>query len=385
MRFSLATAVAAACAVSIGLAGCSNSAQGSTGSVPGFSPSHVGSESALASLVARTQLDKTHPSVLPIQMQMELQHRAKIKPPQVHPNVAQKDWITDDTGYIWGTNNGTIVTYLTDCSGAEGGIVDHTGRLIVACTSSSTVNIYNAGNTTGPANVVLHDESGFYPADAFEDTHGNIYATNIYGEVCQTTYDCNFYNGNVVWWTTSNQANGAGPSGSYTDPNFYYGDFGDVDKNGNVYIDTSFNSCCFAPEVDEITGITGTGPVATNLNITLHAAGGVYVVSPSKPTAYLVINDEGGYHVGNNALYSFALPFTGATGPWGPDATPQNKQKSCEPIALGFSKNEKDALVGDSGCHAADYSAALTTNVWSSYPNIDFVAPISGAFLASDK
>lgn len=378
MRLSSATVVAAACIAL--LAGCSNSSQSPLSSAPGIAPNAVGGP--VAKVLTRAQVQQLHPNVLSPSMQKVIASRHFVRPSHLKRTGIPKMWLTDDAGYIWGILGKNVVTYLTDCSGAEGARVDHNGRLIVACTNSATVNIYNAGNVTGPADVVLYDTSGFYPADAFIDTAGNIYATNLYGFSC-TTYNCYFNYGDIVWWSTGNQNNGSSPSGSYTDPNMYENFFADVDASGNVYLD-GLNLNSIVPEVDEITGITGTAPSSTNLGISLNFPGGVYVNSPTKPTAFLSINDQGCYGCGNNSMSTYALPYTGAAGPWGPIVSPQNLNHTCDPVGGGFNKADSKVLLGDAGCRAG-MLGATTANTWKQLLNINFSDPIDGAFLKSDK
>jgi hypothetical protein len=291
--------------------------------------------------------------------------------------------ITDDAGYIWWiTKKGTISSYATDCSGAEGGVVDGQGRLIVACTGSSTINIYNKGNTTGPANVVLNDTSDYYPADAFEDKSGNIYATNLYGFTCGTS-TCNESDGNFVWWTTANQASGSSPSGSYADPNLLEDYDADIDANGNITVD-GFH-CTYqvpsgceaaAPEVDMIMPM-GSMWMAMNDNVTLNFPGGINVLANGD----ISVLDQGTFGYGNSALYLYkSLPGT-------PAATltpPQNVTKTCDPVSGGYDKDGSHVLIGDAGCRAGDLGK-VSSNTWKSITNIDFVTPIGGAFLMSGK
>jgi hypothetical protein len=314
--------------------------------------------------------------------QYAAQHRSKILPAQSGP---VKEWLMDDSGFIWGLNGQTIVSFLTDCSGAEGGIVDHSGRLVVACTNSKTVNIYNAGNTTGPANVVLSDLVGkgffatlYFPAAAFEDNAGNIYATNLDG----TRNGSVSVNGNIVWWKANKQQNNATPSGSYSDPNLVEDFFGDVDKTGTVYVDGF--SFSFFPEVDAITNIMSkNGASATNLDIALSFPGGVYVVSPNKPRPLLSVIDQGSFGVGNDALYQFSLPVSPGATPITTSHPPQNLTSTCDPVAGGYNRKET-IKIGDAGCHAADIGDPAT-DTWKQLLNIDFSIPIDGAFIPSDK
>ncbi len=254
MRLSLATA---ACAVSVALlAGCSTSPQGS---LPASGPSQTSASrsggshfQAPAKMLTREQAKNLHPNVFPGKLLQQLAKRKYSRPVHIATGGSVQEWVMDDGGYIWGLKHAhKVVAYMTDCSGAEGGVVDHSGRLVVACTNTGTVNIYNAGNTTGPADVVLNeDTNGYsYPAAAFEDNSGNIYVTNLYNYTNCDPY-CYFSPGNVAYWLSSNQANGAPPSGTYQDPNLYEDYFGDVDASGNVYLDGFNNS--FVPEVDKV-------------------------------------------------------------------------------------------------------------------------------------
>jgi hypothetical protein len=307
----------------------------------------------------------------------------------VRSNAGVAEWISDaGNSTIWGGKEKksffNVTTYLTDCSEPEGMRVDHTGNLVVACTDSGDVNIYNSGNTTGPATIVYQEDQFtstnsiyYYPADAFEDTHGNIYATNLYGFNCNST-SCTFYPGNIAYWAAGSP-NLAYPSGYITDTNAYEMYFGDIDGQGNCYVDGFNNS--FVPFVDELPGCaSGTG---TNLGITLNFPGGVYTVSPTnKKKQMLSVLDQGSYGSGNDVLYIYKLPYTGT--PLYTDYPPQNINKTCDPVAGGFDKKEKHIKIGDAGCHDADYGA-VATNAWTQVFSADFSEPIDAAFNPSDK
>jgi|SRR5579862_2889186 len=386
MRLSLAAA-SLATAVAL-LAGCSGTSQGTlpTGSSQNAAQ-HVGGGNQIETLtkvMTREQVSKLHPSVLPKQLMEKLLLRHR--PSHIKTDKAAKPSmvVTDDGGYIWWiSKKGVITGYATDCSGAEGGIVDHQGRLIVACTNGSTINIYNKGNTTGPADVVLSDANGFYPAAAFEDKSGNIFATNLYGFTCGYYY-CNGYNGDIVWWTTNNQSPGSSPSGSFTDPNLAYDYFADVDANGNVYVDGEHCTyygvygCYYdVAEVDTITNIMGSAPTATNDNVALNFPGGISTMGNGQ----ISVLDQGCYACGNSALYLYnALPGT-------PASTlnpPQNLFNFCDPVTGGYNKADASVLIGDPGCKAGQLGK-VSSNTWKSVLNIDFYAPIGGGFLKSDK
>jgi hypothetical protein len=382
MRLSLATA---ACAVSVALlAGCSSSPQGS---LPASGPSQTSASRSGGShfqapprTLTREQAKNLHPNVFPEKLLQQLAKRKYHRPVHIATGGSVQEWLMDDGGYIWGLKKDhKVVAYMTDCSGAEGGVVDKSGRLVVACTNTGTVNIYNAGNTTGPADVVLQeDQSGYsYPAAAFEDNSGNIYVTNLYNYTNCDPY-CYFSPGNVAYWKTSNQASGAYPSGTYQDPNMYEDYFGDVDTSGNVYLDGLNNS--FEPEVDEVSNLINS-PSATNLNISLEFPGGVYVISP-RGTAELSVIDQGEYGSGQDALYVYSLPYSGNL--LYTDKPKQNIENLCDPVAGGYNNAESEILIGDAGCHSADLGV-IATNHWKDRANIDFDVPIDGAFIPSDK
>jgi hypothetical protein len=386
MRLSLVTA---SLAISVALlAACSTSPQGTSG-VPGSSQQAATTKQYAAlrppAHLTRDQAAHLRVTVLPRGV---LEHARPAHVPQIDRKGVPAAWLTDAAGYIWGLRNtllhgppGTkIVTYLTDCSGAEGGIVDHAGRLVVACTDSGTVNIYKKGNYTGPADVVLSlgdsADSFYFPAAAFEDANGNIYATNLY-----YYYDCEpsciFGDGNIVWWTTSNQTSGALPSGTYTDPNMAEDYFADVDSSGNVYLD-GFNQS-FLPELDEISSIMEPSASATDLGLTLNYPGGIYVTGSNE----LSVIDQGCYGCGNASVTLYSLPYSGAvvTGPLVP---PQNASNTCDPVAGGYNKGEQKLLIGDAGCHVGDL-ARVPSAYWKLIVNNNFVTPIAGAFVSSDK
>ncbi|HEY1867009.1 MAG TPA: hypothetical protein VGG70_01860 [Candidatus Cybelea sp.] len=386
MRLSLAAA-SLATAVAL-LAGCTGSPQSSLPSASqGAANNGGGNElTALPKVMSREQVSKLHPSVVPKQILEKALQRHRYSHIKIDKSAKPSMVLTDEGGYIfWLSKKGTITSYATDCSGVEGGVIDHQGRLVVACTNTSSINIYNKGNTTGPADVVLKDTSGFYPADAFEDNQGNIFATNLYGFTCGTS-TCNSYNGNIVWWTANNQSAGSSPSGTYSDPNLYQDYFADVDANGNVYVDGLY--CTFggvygcyygSPEVDTITNIMGSAPTATNDNVTLNSPGGINALANGQ----ISVLDQGctAYSCGLAALYLFnALPGT-------PAATltpPQNFRNSCDPVAAGYSKGDKEVLLGDPGCRAGE-RGKISSQSWKSLTSIYFNIPVAGGFLKSDK
>jgi hypothetical protein len=385
MRLSLATA---SLAISVALlAACSTSPQGTSG-LPGSSQQGATTKQ-YAALRSATHLTRDQAAHLRVNVLRNgvLEHAKPTHVPQIDRSGTPRAWLMDDAGYIWGLKDtklhgplGTkIVTYLTDCSGAEGGIVDHRGRLVVACTNTGTVNIYNRGNYTGPANVVLDENtttSFYYPAAAFEDANGNIYATNLY-----YYYDCSpsciFGEGNIVWWTTSNQTSGAFPSASYADPNMYEDYFADVDSSGNVYLDGLNQS--FSPEVDQISNIMMPSASAVNLGLTLNFPGGIYVTGSND----LSVVDQGCSGCGNASVTLYSLPYSGAivTGPLVP---PQNANNTCDPIAGGYNKGELKVLIGDAGCRNGDLGR-VPSDYWKILVNPNFSIPIAGAFVSSDK
>lgn len=390
MRLSLASAVSCGVAMAF-LAGCSGTSQGTIpgGAQAGASQTRVSQSGASRGsglhgfvlppkVISREQLKQLHPNVLPPGFhmpKMDLHHKIHVDKTAI-PTMA----LADDGGYVWFiSKKGAVAGYATDCSGAEGGVVDHSGRVVVACTNSQTINVYNKGNTTGPANLVLSD-SGLYPADAFEDSSGNIYATNLYGFYC-TAYYCYFQNGNIVWWSTGNQGSFASPSGSYQDPNLIEDFFADVDASGKVYVDGIGEFCsgyyCYeTPEVDQITNITGSAS-SSNQNIALGYPGMVYAMGNGN----LAIGDQGCFGCGNNALYIYNDPPTVVSATL---KSPQNFSNTCDPVGGGFNMNDSQVVIGDAGCRAADLGK-VHSNKWKSLLNINFSTPIGGMFLTSDK
>jgi len=337
---------------------------------------------AMPKTMSREEAAKLHPMALQPELAKKFAHVHFAKPNfRKDHNAAITSFVMDDAGFIWGLHKKKIVTYHNDCSGAEGGVVDHQGRLVVACTNTGTINVYNAGNTSGTADLTLDEDTstGFsYPAAAFEDASGNIYATNLYNYTNCDPY-CTFSPGSVVWWTTSNQTSGSLPSGSYTDPNLYEDYFGDVDASGNVYVDGEDNS--FVPEVDKISGITGGSPSSTNLNISLEFPGGVYVVSPTGSSPELSVIDQGAYGSGSDALYVYALSSMSLL--W-TDKPKQNIENLCDSVAGGYDSAESTISIGDAGCHSNDVGNVIT-NHWKDNANIDYDVPIDGAYVTSDK
>ena len=243
------------------------------------------------------------------------------------------------------------------------------------------MNIYNAGNTTGPADTVLDDTSGFFPADAFVDNAGNHYATNLYGFYC-TTFSCFFSPGNIVEWFAGD-ASGSLPDQVITDPNLYEAYFGDIDASGNIYVD-GVQSGTYATTVDM--GLQPAGVPWSTLPISLQFPGGVYVVSPraassKKGGPMLSVIDQGDYGLGNDALYLYSLPALGLLHTLNP---PQNLTPTCDPVAGGYDKKEKHLKIGDAGCRAGDYGK-ISSNTWTQALNVNFSSPIDAGVSPSDK
>jgi hypothetical protein len=280
------------------------------------------------------------------------------------------EWVTDGSGYIWGVKGKKVTAYFTDCAFPGGARVDHMGNLIVACNGSATINIYRAANLTGPANVVLNDTAGYYPTDVSIDPAGDIYAANIYGIVGSQTLD-----GNVVWWTPSNQASGASPSGSYQDPNMSQVFFIDSDLGGNVYVD-GFNQTGY-PEVDEIASLLAS-PNPSNLGLSLQFPGGVYV---SNKGTVLNVLDQVGTKGPVISQYTLPPPL-GA--PFNTLKMLNNIRKNCDPVGIGFNKGDTEVGDADIGCHAIG-TGKLPSDTERDTFNPNFSTPNGFAFVPSDK
>jgi hypothetical protein len=291
-------------------------------------------------------------------------------------------WVSDGFGYIWGLNAaGKVVSYHDDCVEPGAGRVDHAGNLVVSCTVGGqfngipgNVNVYKAGNTRAPADIVLTDSNGGLPFDAFEDNAGNIYAVNAVNLACGPS-GCSESPGNIVRWSVGNQSSGALPDTTYTDPNLFQIQSADIDAGGTIYLD-GFDAS-FAPEVDSLSGGT-----ATDLNISIVYPGGVYVVSPNGTAPALSLLDQIGTSGGT--LYQFALPISPSASPIVNEATPQDFEHRCDPVAAGYATGGAEASLGLDGCKAmADGSPA--TDQWKVRLNLDYVEPFQGLFVPSDK
>jgi hypothetical protein len=241
------------------------------------------------------------------------------------------------------------------------------------------VNIYKHGNTAAPADVVLTDTTGYLPVDAFEDDAGNIYVVNLLQLSC-TPSECFANPGNVERWSVGNQRNGAVPDTTYSDPNL--GDFqsGDIDAGGTIYV-SGTNLLSYAPEVDAISG-----GVATDLDISLAAAGDVYVVDPNGSAPLLSVVDGGPFQQPGGALYQFSLPIAPGAAPIFADPTPQNLEGSCNPIGVGYGRRGAEFLAGIANCQAITYGLeSAGPGHWKLRENDDFISAQIGLFVPSDK
>lgn len=340
--------------------------------------------------VTRAQVAKaSYPSVsLPqahkAALKWEKEHGAPAFHPRKHAQVTS--WLTDDAGYIWGLKGNKLVAALTDCSGAEGGMIDSKGNLVVACTNAGSVNIYKAGNTSGPADTVLQEDSYSssssqsneviaYSADAFEDSKGNIYATNLYSYDC-TTSSCTFIPGNIVEWKKG-AASGSYPSKVYTDPNnTYLGLFGAINSSGEMAFDFNSlvcysSSCFYESEVPEL-DTSPNGNTWTNSGVTLGFPGGLNYLSNGD----LGVNDQGCYECGNGSYTIYgASSFSGS--PVFSGQFPQNYFDSCDPVATNLNSSESEVYAGDAGCHA-EATLTIPGDKGGDILSIDFSEPISG-------
>jgi hypothetical protein len=316
--------------------------------------------------------------------QARMARRGPLPKPPKHVKVA--GWVVDNGGYLWGVNkNGKILTYHSDCIIAGSGRVDHAGNLVVACGGGQefngvpgNVNVYKYGNTSSPADLVLTDAPGYVPDDAFEDDAGNIYVVNLLQLTCIPPY-CYVNPGNVERWSVGNQSSGALPDTSYSDANMSELQSGDIDAGGTIYVSGSNTN--YAPEVDAISG-----GVATNLNIPLDSAGDVYVVNPNGAAPLLSVVDGGPFEQAGGTLYQYALPIAPSASPLFTDPTPQNLEKSCNPIGAGYAPGGTEFLVATANCQAVAYGQeAAGPGHWKVRQNDDFVSAQIGLFVPSDK
>jgi len=340
-------------------------------------------------VLTRAELAQLHPVAIPERtyrraLQRHLgEHFARPRHAFRHDAGLVGTFLSDDAGYIWEiSTKGTVVGYLTDCSGAEGTKVDTIGNLWVACTNTSTINMYAPGASS--ATLTLSDTTGgsaFYAADVALDEAGNVYATNLYGYYCPTS-SCYKQAGNIVYWAAANVANGATPTGVVQDANIASGYFLDADLLGNVYADyAGSNPSCPGYGLDQIVAPqSGTPTVNTIISpcgSQLQFPGGVYTSNFQMQVDVLdqVTKVTTEYPLVGNSVQ----PPSGTLAP-----TPQGSGSSCDPVSMGWSQTDSQVAVGDSGCQALDLGV-VATNMWSQEFNADFVVPISAAYTTSDK
>ena len=286
-------------------------------------------------------------------------------------DAAANMWLSDNGGYIWElSKTAAIVGVLTDCKGPEGIKVDRRKNLWAVCVGTRTIQEYAPGATS--ASLVLADTSGYFPNDVAVDERGNVFATNLDGFKCVKS-SCTTYTGNVVFWIRRDLQNGATPSGTLNDPNIYEGFFLDTDGDGNVYVDM-LNYGSQGGETDEIVNPLGASPAIVNTGVSPGYPGGVYVNNASQ---ILNVLDQNA-----NAIARYQLP----SGPFLPSLgpMPQNYQATCNAISMGFSRGEVRVAVADVVCKALD-KGTVSSNVFTQLVNPSFQAPISAAFVESDK
>jgi hypothetical protein len=280
-------------------------------------------------------------------------------------------WLSDNGGYVWElSKTATVVGVLTDCKGPEGIKVDHRKNLWAACIGSRTIQEYTPGATS--ASLILNDTSGFFPNDVAVDEHGNVFATNLDGFKCVKS-SCTTYPGDVVFWTRHDLQSGATPSGTLNDPNIYEAFFLDTDADGNVFVDM-LNYGSQNGETDEIVNPLGASLEILNTGVNPGYPGGVYVNNASQ---ILNVLDQNTYTIARYQLPSG--PFLPSLGPM-----PQNYQGTCNPVSMGFSRGDVRVAVADVACSALD-KGAIASNTFTQLFNASFKAPVSAAFVASDK
>ena len=286
------------------------------------------------------------------------------------------NFLSDDSGYIFELAGSKVVGYLTDCSGAEGMKVDHSGNLWVACTNTGTVNEYAPGASS--ATLTLVDNPGgatYYTADVAVDSAGDVWASSLYAFYCSSYY-CYFEPGQVSFWAAGSYSNGSSPTGTVTDTNINEeGFFLDASPSGSdVYVDyeeCTSTTCGFA--ADDISGstITQFAPIGS-----ISFPGGLYYTGTG--TVNLLDQDA---HV--------ITVFSGdvATGAYyGP--TPENLEGGCDPVDTGYNLGDSEVAIGDAGCHSLDEGKLAAHHGHGSFkakPNINFSLPIGAAFSPSDK
>ena len=280
-------------------------------------------------------------------------------------------WLSDNGGYIWELSKAaTVVGVLIDCKGPEGIKVDHRKNLWVAWRWLADDPRVRARRDFGDARA--EDTSGFFPNDVAVDKHGNVFATNLDGSN-RVKSSCTSFPGNVVFWSRRDLQTGATPSGTLNDPNIYEAFFLDTDADGNVYVDM-LNYGSQAGETDEIVDPLGPSPAIVNTGVTPGYPGGVYVNIASR---ILNVLDQN-----MNTIERYQLPNGPFLQPLGP--MPQNYQGTCNPVSMGFSRGEASVAVADVACKALD-KGTVYSNTFTQLVNASFRAPISAAFVASDK
>jgi hypothetical protein len=299
-----------------------------------------------------------------------------------HPGGGVSEFLTDDSGYIFElSSKGAVIGYLTDCSGAEGMKVDHAGNLYVACTNTSTVNIYAPGASYATTTYV--DDPGgvyYYAADAAVDGFGDVYASSLYAFSC-TTYSCTFYPGQISAWAAGD-ASGSSPDVTIPDANINEeAFFTDVDEAGsNLYVDyfgCNTSDCGYA--ADWIAATSSGIAVTTFVPFGgLEFPGAVLLETGKKgSTAGVIVGDQ------LTRLYTEYTGSGSATGNvYGP--SPENIEGSCDPVSGGLSKGNKSIALGDAGCHAL-ITGKLKASSWSAAANINYSLPIGAGYSKSNR
>lgn len=304
----------------------------------------------------------------------------------IHPNLPRPSksakvvaWVVDGSGYILGKDAaGKIVTYHNDCAQPGFGRVDGGGDLVVACLGGQQqngvpgyVNIYRYGNLSGPADLVLQDGAGYIPFDAFRDGAGNVYVVNGLRLKC-SGQNCNEGPGNIERWSVGNQKNNALPDKRYADANLFNLESGDIDAAGTLYV-AGFTAIG-GTEIDALSNGT-----VTDLKIATRYPGGVYVVTPGGKAPRLSVIDQV-----EADISQYALPISPGALPLVTDGTPENREKSCDPVGGGYGPGGVRVLIGLNGCKAIA-AGSVGSGKFRVELNLDYVQPNIALPVPSDK
>jgi hypothetical protein len=293
--------------------------------------------------------------------------------------------------YIFGENakgNKTVTAIDVQSNGCVGPAnlkVDHAENLWLACGSSPSdagvIQAYAPGSKKPSATFTdsfTCGEGCYFDANANDvatDSSGHVFAANPFSETCDPS--CTDWTYPLVWWNATSPSS---PAAGIAEPDMTNGDYIDVDPSGNLYVEGygCIDSQCGAM-LDEISNPTTASPKITHL-IAPYASSSVGALYVSNRGRVLNLVDSE-----SRTMLQYALPWVSHESPFnvlGP--TPTNYYGGGYPIAGGFDRGDKQAVLGDAFGWLD--VGKVAKNRWSAVTNVNLVPGVLGAaYVPSDK